>query len=166
MTDGGYRRDGRFVAVPGHDAAVLEEAWRRAVLGWFVEQGGLEADAAAGMLVWPDSGFGAHVIPPIAADDREGLQRVARYAARAPVAESRLRYDAERAAVELASDARDGPEVGVHRLSALEFLARWVDHVPERYETRIRYYGAFATRCPGARAGAAVPPGAGPGLGA
>src|SRR5437867_5225996 len=36
--------------------------------------------------------------------------------------------------------------VGVHRLSALEFLARWVDHVPERYETRIRYYGAFATK--------------------
>jgi len=33
-----------------------------------------------------------------------------------------------------------------HRLSALEFLARWVDHVPARYETRIRYYGAFATR--------------------
>jgi len=34
----------------------------------------------------------------------------------------------------------------VHRLSALEFLARWVDHVPERYETQIRYYGAFATK--------------------
>ena len=30
------------------------------------------------------------------------------------------------------SDARDGPYAGVHRLSALEFLARWVDHVPER----------------------------------
>ena len=31
-------------------------------------------------------------------------------------------------------------------MTALEFLARWVDHVPERYETRIRYYGAYATR--------------------
>jgi hypothetical protein len=25
----------------------------------------------------------------------------------------------------------------VHRMPALEFLARWVDHVPERYEVRV-----------------------------
>jgi len=24
-------------------------------------------------------------------------------------------------------------------MTALEFLARWVDHVPERYEARVRY---------------------------
>jgi hypothetical protein len=146
LTDGAYRRDGTFVAAPAHDATVLEEAWRRAVLQWFVAQEWLEEDAAETMLSWPHSGFGAHVGPRIAADDREGLLRVARYAARAPVAESRLRYDAERAEVELVSDARDGPYVGVHRMTALEFLARWVDHVPERYETRIRYYGAFASK--------------------
>ena len=37
------------------------------------------------------------------------MLRVARYSARAPVAESRLRYDAARAEVELASDRSDGP---------------------------------------------------------
>ena len=71
---------------------------------------------------------------------------MARYSARAPVAESRLRYDAERAEVELVADRADGPYAGVHRLTALEFLARWVDHVPERYEVRVRYAGAYATR--------------------
>jgi hypothetical protein len=146
LTDGAYRRSGSFVAAPVHDSAILEEAWRRAVLGWFVAEDWLDEDAAVAMLAWPHSGFGAHLGPRIAADDRAGLLRVARYAARAPVAESRLRYHAARAEVELVSEARDGPYVGVHRLSALEFLARWVNHVPERYETRIRYYGAFATR--------------------
>lgn len=29
-------------------------------------------------------------------------------------------------------------------LTALEFLARWVDHVPERYEVRVRYAGVRA----------------------
>ena len=72
--------------------------------------------------------------------------RVARYSARAPVAESRLRYDAERAEVELVSDRNDGPYAGVHRFAALEFIARWLDHVPERYEVRVRYCGAYATR--------------------
>ena len=146
VTDGGFRRDGTFVAALAHDPAVLEQAWRRAVLGWFVEQEWLEEDAAQAMLTGPHSGFGAHLGPRIAADDREGLLRVARYAARAPVAESLLRYDAARAEVELVSDPRDGPYVGVHRMSALEFLARWVDHVPGRYETRMRSYGAFATK--------------------
>ena len=71
---------------------------------------------------------------------------MARYSARAPVAESRLRYDAERAEVELVSDRSDGPYAGVHWMTALEFLARWMDHVPERYEVRVRYAGAYATR--------------------
>ncbi len=136
VTDGAFRRDGTFLPAPAHDPAVLEEAWRRAVLAAFVRAGWLEEEAATAMLGWPHSGFGAHVGPAIAGEDREGLLRVARYGARAPVAESRLRYHAERA----------GPYVGVHRMSALEFLARWADHVPERYETRVRYYGAYATR--------------------
>ena len=74
------------------------------------------------------------------------MLRVARYSAHAPVAESRLRYHAERAEVERVSDRSDGPYAGVHRMTALEFLARWVDHVPERYEVRVRYTGAYATR--------------------
>ena len=98
------------------------------------------------MLAWPHSGFGAHIGPAIPADDREGLLRVARYSARAPIAESRLRYDAERADVELVSDRNDGPYAGIHRFTALEFLARWVDHVPDAYETRVRYYGGNRRR--------------------
>ncbi len=31
-------------------------------------------------------------------------------------------------------------------MTALEFLARGVDHVPERYQVRVRYAGAYATR--------------------
>jgi hypothetical protein len=144
MTDGAFRGDGTFVRLPEPAPAVLEEAWRRSVLAEFVRRGWLEENEAAAMLGWPHSGFGAHVGPRI--EDREGLLRVARYSARAPVAESRLRYDAERAEVELVADRVDGPYAGVHRMTALEFIARWVDHVPERYEVRVRYAGAYATR--------------------
>ena len=144
MTEGAFRRDGAFVALPRPDPAVLEEAWRRSVLAEFVRRGWLEEDEAAGMLGGPHSGFGAYLGPRI--EEREGLLLVARYSARAPVAESRLRYDAARAEVELVSDRSDGPYAGVHRMTALEFLARGVDHVPERYEVRVRYAGAYATR--------------------
>ena len=63
-----------------------------------------------------------------------------------PCRESRLRYDAERAEVELVSDASKGPYPGVHRFSALEFLARRVDHIPAKGEVRVRYCGAYASR--------------------
>ncbi len=72
------------------------------------------------MLAWPHSGFGAYLGPRL--EEREGLLRVARYCARAPVADSRLRYDAERAEVELVADPREGPYAGVHRMPALEFV--------------------------------------------
>jgi hypothetical protein len=144
MTDGAFRRDGAFVRLPEPEPAVLEELWRRSVLVEFVRRGWLEEDEAARMLGWPHSGFGAYLGPAI--EEREGLLRVARDSARAPVAESRLRYDAERAEVELVSDRNDGPYAGVHRMTALAFLARGVDHVPERYEVRVRSAGAYATR--------------------
>ena len=146
VTDGAFRRDGTFAASPAHDAAVLAEAWRRAVLSLFVREGWFDEDTAASMLAWPHSGFGAHAGAAIAADDRAAVLRVARYGARAPVAESHLRYDAERAEVELSSDAREGPYAGVHRFAAVEFLARLVDHIPAKGEVRVSDYGAYASR--------------------
>ena len=144
MTDGAFRRDGTWVPRPPPNPVVREELGRRAVLAWFVRQGWLDQDAATAMLGWPHSGFGAYVGPSI--EDREGVLRVARASARAPIAESRLRYDAARAEVERVSDRSDGPYAGVHRLGALEFIARWLDHVPERYPVTVRSAGAYATR--------------------
>ena len=55
VTDGAFRRDGNFVAITVHDAGVLTEAWRRAVLARFMREGWLEEDAAASMLSRPHS---------------------------------------------------------------------------------------------------------------
>jgi len=54
------------------------------------------------------TGFGAYIGP--CNEEREALLRVARDCARAPVAESRLRYDAERAEVELVAGVVGGEE--------------------------------------------------------
>ena len=60
----------------------------------------------------------------IAGEDRAALLRVARSCARAPLAESRLIYHAERAKVAVDSGTSERPYAGVHRMSALEFIAR------------------------------------------
>ena len=62
--------------------------------------------------------FGVRRLHRTAHRGTRGLLRVARYSARAPVVESRLRYNAERAEVELVADRADGtlrrgaPDVG------------------------------------------------------
>ena len=73
LTDGAFRRDGSFVTQWSHDAVVLAEAWRRAVLAMFVREGWLEEEAAASMLGWPHSGFSAYVGPAIAASGLSGF---------------------------------------------------------------------------------------------
>ena len=61
------------------------------------------------------------------------MPRVARDSACAPVAESRRRQDAACAEVARVSDRSDGPYAGVHRMTALEWLARGAAHVRERF---------------------------------
>ena len=75
LTDGTFRDDGSFIASPAHDPTVLEAAWQRAVLAWFVDHRWLDEDAATAMFGWPHSGFGAHIGPVVHADDRDGLRR-------------------------------------------------------------------------------------------
>jgi hypothetical protein len=76
LTDGAFRRDSTFLPAPVHEPAVLEQAWRRAVLAAFVGEGWLGEEAASAMLALPHSGFGAHVGPRIVGEDRESLLRV------------------------------------------------------------------------------------------
>jgi len=146
VTDGAYRKDGTFLPLSFHDPTLLAEAFRRAVLAAFVTRELLPPEAADAMLAWPHSGFHVHHHVRIEAGDAPGRAHVARYAARAPVALSRITYDADTDLVTLASDKAEGPTAGTHRLHALEFLARLLAHVPRRGEIYVRYYGAYSVR--------------------
>jgi len=82
----------------------------------------------------------------VEADDQEGRAQLARYAARSPVALSRMTYDAQEGVVRIVSDKTDGPTAGTHSFEALEFLAQLLAHVPRKSEIYVRYYGAYSVR--------------------
>lgn len=146
VTDGAYRDDGSFLPLSFHDPALLTEAFRRAVLAAFVNRELLVPEAADAMLAWSHSGFHVHHHVRIEAGDHEGRAHVARYAARAPVALTRITYDPQSDTVSFTSDKAQGPTAGTHRFHALEFLARLLAHVPRRNEIYVRYYGAYSVR--------------------
>jgi hypothetical protein len=146
VTDGAYREDGTFVPLFFHDPAVLTETFRRGILAAFVKEGLFTHEIADSMLTWPHSGFHVHHHVRIEADDQEGRAQLARYAARAPVALSRMTYDAQEGVVRIVSDKTDGPTAGTHSFEALEFLAQLLAHVPRKSEIYVRYYGAYSVR--------------------
>jgi hypothetical protein len=103
-TDGGFRPDGTFLSWPVHDTARLTEAFRGAVLRLFVRLELFDEDQAAGILIWPHSGFHVDTAAWVPEDDRAFATRLARYCARNPVALERLTYDRAAKAVTYRSD--------------------------------------------------------------
>ena len=63
----------------------------------------------------------------------------------------RLAYDAQAGTVTYTSDKSDGPTAGPHTFEAAAFIARLVDHIPDKGQVLQRYYGHNANRTRGVR---------------
>ena len=134
----------------------------RAVLRLFVRLALFDEDQAAGMLIWPHSGFHVHTAIWVPEDDRAFATRLARYCARNPVALERLTYDRAAKAVTYRSDKSGGPTAGTETVDPLEFLARVLVHIPDKGHVTTRYYGWDANRPRGMREKAEPPAGGQP----
>ncbi len=73
------------------------------------------------------------------------LQYAGRYLRRPPIAQRRITWIGERAVRFWYKDKRLRRRVHV-RCSLEEFIARWAQHIPERYQHAVRSFGLFAPR--------------------
>ena len=111
--------------LPELDKERLRAAWREEVFALYLAEGKIDAAVVENMRGWPHSGFGADPSPPLAADDRAGVERLVQYIARCPFSLSRLVkvsatgqviYRAEKAACRAFPDPhRDGLTAGTKR---------------------------------------------------
>jgi hypothetical protein len=138
VIEGLYAAEGegvRFHAVAElSEAAILQvqEKVRRRVLKAFVRWGLLEADAGDEMLGWQHGGgFSLDASVRIAAEDRDGIERLLRYCARPPLAAGHLQWmDArhEQLRYQLPKPMADGSVELI--LPALELLERLSAFIP------------------------------------
>jgi Putative transposase len=100
------------------------------------------------------AGYSLHADRLVDADDRDGLERLCRYGARSPVANSRLARDGRgRVVMSLKRPLRDGrTELA---FEPVEFLRRLATLIPPPYAHLTRFHGVFA---PNHRLRAAVVP--------
>jgi len=152
-----FLSDGSFHSASLISPLDISELFRREVLEVFVKEERIPEDVAENMLTWPHSGFNVHISPRLHPDERDALEAITRYCARAPISLSRLHYDREnQTATYCYTSAYDHRE-HIERLPVLELIARLTTHIPGRYERLIRYYGFYSPRSLGARR--AKPPG-------
>jgi hypothetical protein len=111
-----------------------------------LQQKGLISNAVvAQILSQTHTGFAAWWGEPINPNDESYRLFLARYIDRGPVANSRIQVSDD-----IVTYHTDKDEL-THEFSPLEFLARLTPHIPNKWESTVRYYGHYSHRARGAR---------------
>ena len=143
---GGFLGDGRFVelqAIKKSHVMLLEEVLRRRILLLLQRRHRIDRETRQSMLSWRHSGFSLHVSFPIAADDRDGLERLIRYQYRHSFEPGGVTYNEDNRTV-VYQQRREHPKKrrNFEVFSAQDSLLALADQVPHRRKHLIRYYGA------------------------
>ena len=147
-----YANGLRFYETVGLTQKVIQSAQetiRKRLLRLFVRRGLLSSDESEQMLAWENGGgFSLHAQVRIAANDREGLERLLRYCTRPINAGERLSWleKDERLIYRLSKPQHDGQTV--LRLTPMEFLDRMAVLIPPPRSHRHRYHGVLAPNAP------------------
>jgi len=128
--------------------------------------GKIDEQTVANMRSWTYSGFSVDNSVYLAPGDTFGLERLAQYILRCPFSLARIvrltddgsvLYRAEnghcrRFPGPASADLRGGPKRNFQVFSALDFLAELTQHIPDKGEHLVRYYGWYSHRRRGMRA--------------
>jgi hypothetical protein len=80
-----------------------------------------------------------------------GRQRLARYMIRCPFVLEKMRYDAKSCTVIYHSKLHATLKRNYQLMPALKWLRLLLNHIPDKYEHLVRYYGYYSNRSRGAR---------------
>ena len=163
--DGVFAPDGTFLCLPKIDKQMLLDVWQDKVFELFVREGKIDRATADQMRCWPHSGFSVDNSVYLAPHDIAGLRRLAEYILRCPFSLARVVrltddgsviYRAERDHCRRfpgppSGDLRGGPKRSFQVFSVSDFLAEVTQHIPDKGEHLVRYFGWYSHRQRGIR---------------
>ena len=167
VTDGAFTPGGGFLSLPPIDKQLLRTAWEDRVFELYVSEGLLDPATVEEMRRWPHSGFSVDNGTDVPARDTAGLTRLAQYMLRCPFSLARIVRVTDDGTVlyraepdhcrpfpgPASGDLRRGAKRNFQVFTALDFLAEVTQHIPEKGEHLVRYYGWYSHRRRGMRAG-------------
>jgi len=165
-TEGAYRPDGTFICLPPTDTTRLLDVWQRKVFDLLLGAGKIDQELVEQMKGWPHSGFSVDNSVYLPACDTSGLQRLAEYMVRCPFSLARIvrvtesgsvvyraqKGDCRRFPTPASNDLAGGASRNFQVFEALDFLAQLTQHIPDKGEHLVRYFGWYSYRHRGMRA--------------
>jgi hypothetical protein len=165
-TDGAFRPDGTFMLLPEYGTELLLETWQTKVFDFLLAADRIDQATVDQMRSWEHSGFSVDNSVYLSPGDTFALERLAQYILRCPFSLARVVRLTEDGSViyraekdhclrfpgPASGDLRGGPRRNFQVFSALDFLAELTQHIPEKGEHLVRYYGWYSHRQRGIRA--------------
>lgn len=160
VSEGLFKRDGFFIRVVKVDMERCTAAWRERVFDLLLREEKIDENVVRSMRAWPHSGFSIDNSVQITANDTEGMQRLVSYISRCPFSLARMIKVTETGQV-IYRSVKSGcvrfPNPGDERLrqgvsrnfqvfEALEFLAEVTQHIPNKGQHLIRYFGWYSNK--------------------
>jgi hypothetical protein len=166
VAEGVFDDEGEFLRRPQVSRDKAEEVWRDRVFALLLETFKIDETTVVSMRGWRHSGFSVDTSVRIEAGDYDGMSRLVGYIARSPFALARMitRTDDGRIVYRAShprcwSFPRSGEQTvmeGIPRnfevFEPLDFLAEVTQHIPNKGEHQIRYYGWYSNKSRGMRA--------------
>jgi hypothetical protein len=131
----------------------LEEAFQYEVLKMLKKEGKINDAVIENMRSWRHTGFHVHIGSRIWPEDENALDNLAKYVVRASFSQERMVcVPAEKSADGSAKVFYQSKDPRTQQtFNALDWLARLVVHIPNRYEQLVRYAGFYSNKSRGMR---------------
>jgi hypothetical protein len=150
VTEGVFTADGEFSCLPSLDTGAIEELFRRLLLRRLYQAERLSEGFMEKLMSWSPSGFSVWARQLVMPDERERLERLARYLTRPPLSMASVELDDEgRVLVSTAADPVSGETV--KRLDPLEWMHLITSQILQPRQHATRSYGHYSNRARGAR---------------
>lgn len=149
ILEGGLDEKNNFISVAVKDTANLAEAFRRAVVQFFVTKELLNKDFAQQFLNWKHSGFSVDNSVFLSANDEKGRESLCQYITRHPVSLKKITYEPFKKKVLYHTKYNEYFKENIKLFSATDFIADLTIHIPPKGKHLIRYYGLYASRTKG-----------------
>ena len=157
VTEGCFTAQGQFLPLFSLDTTSIEELFRRLLLSRLHQAERLSEGFMRRLLSWSPSGFSVFARQLIRPDEREQLERMARYLTRAPLSLSSVHLDdVGQVEVTTAPDPHTGETL--KRLDPLECIHAITSQIPDPGSHLTRAYGFYSNRARGARLGRPAEP--------
>ena len=151
VADGLFLRNGEFHVLPPIPLQPLEKLFQARVLEWLVGLKLLPPERANTLRSWKHTGFNIHAGEQVVPENLADLERLAQYLLRNPFSVEKMTMEAPADMIIYRSKMNPKISRNFEVVTAPDFLAAITNHIPDKGNQMVRYYGWYSNKMRGVR---------------